>query len=361
MRVTFLLPFVNHRGGTQLIMELSDRLAAAGDQVTVVWPTRLKPLPTPLNEIEWAWRAPFKMLARKWWTTRATVRAVPTLAERYVPDGDVVVATAWHTASWAASYGPSRGRKVYYVFEPEVHHDPEACAATYRLPFERRLAISEWTRAELERRFGQRLDAVTPLGLDLARFPARSAPPRPHADRVGMVYDPAPKKGFEEGYAAFRAVRERHPGLRLHLLGVPRRAPRFPAFVSTHFHVAHEEKVRLFHATDVWLASSREEGWGLTPMEAMACGAAVVTTRVGGTPYFARDGETALVVEPRDGSGLEAALERILSDDGLRLRLVDAGVRFARELTMDETARAFREAVAPLAPSERVACERAPG
>ena len=353
MRITFLLPFINHRGGTQLIMELSDRLQATGDQVTVVWPTRLKPLPTPLNEIEWAWRAPFKMLARRWWATRAAVRAVPTLAARYVPAGDVVVATAWHTASWAAGYGPEHGRKVYYVFEPEVHHDPEACAATYRLPFDLRLTISEWTRSELARRFGQELDAVTPLGLDMPRFPARPAPLSERVTRVGMLYDPSPKKGFDDGFAAFRAVRARHPELTLHLLGVPRRPPRFPDFVVPHFQATHEEKIRLFHATDVWLASSREEGWGLTPQEAMACGVGVVTTRVGGTPYFARDGDTALVVEPGDGAALEAALERMVTDDALRRRLVEAGVRTARAMTMDETARGFRAAVAPLCERER--------
>lgn len=349
MRITFLLPFINHRGGTQLIMELSDRLQEAGDECTVVWPTRLKPLPTPLNEIEWAWRAPFKMLARKWWSTRAKVRAVPTLAERYVPEGDVVVATAWHTASWAMSYGPSRGRKVYYVFEPEIHHDPQGCAATYRLPFDRRLAISEWTRGELRTRFGQELDAVTPLGLEMDRFPVRPGPPAEVATHVGMVYDPSPKKGFDDGFAAFQAVRARHPRLTLHLLGVPRRPPRFPAFVKPHFHASHDEKVRLFHTCDVWLASSREEGWGLAPQEAMACGAAVVTTRVGGTPYFARDGETALVVEPGDRAGLEAALERMITDDALRRRLIEAGTRTARAMTMRETARAFRDGIADVA------------
>jgi glycosyltransferase involved in cell wall biosynthesis len=349
MKITLLLPFLNHRGGTQLVMDLSDHLCGLGDDVAVVWPTRLRRLPGPLNEIEYLWRAPWKMLTTRWFRTRAKVVPVPSLVERYIPAADVVVATQWQTAAWAATYGPTRGRKAYLVFEPEVHHDPDACAATYRLPFDLRLAISEWTRDQIRRRFGQEIDGVTPLGLDHARYPDRPRPPRDRVEDVGMVYDPSPKKAFEDGYQAFCAARGKFPQLRLHLLSVARRPPSFPPFVVPHFRASHQQKVAVLHRTDVWLSSSREDGWGLTPMEAMACGNAVLTTRVGGTPYFARDGETALVVEPGDAGALAHGLERLIQDRELRHRLVASGTRLVRGLTLAATATSFRDALARVA------------
>lgn len=359
MRITFLLPFLKHRGGTQLVMDLSDRLARAGDEVTVVFPTRLKPLPAPLNAIEWLWRAPAKLIGETWFSTRARVLAVPTLAEHWIPRADVVVATQWRTASFAQTYGPERGRKAYWVFEPETHHDHEGCAATYRMRFDLRLAISEWTRRELAARFGAQIDAVTPLGLDAALYPARRERPSDAVRRIGMVYDASPKKGFADGYSAFLAAQARYPRLELHLLGVPRSAPRMPRFVVPHYHASHAQKIALLHDVDVWIASSREDGWGLAPMEAMACGAAVITTRVGGTPYFAFDGRTALVCEPGDRAALARALDRLLMDRDLRHRLVDEGVRAARALTLDRTVSLFRRALEPLC--DEVARETASG
>lgn len=359
MRITFLLPFIKHRGGTQLVMDLSDRLARGGDDVTVVFPTRLKPLPAPLNAVEWLWRAPAKLLGERWFSTRAQVLPVPTLAEHWIPRADVVVATQWRTAEFAHAYGPERGRKVYWIFEPETHHEPEACADTYRMRFDLRLAISDWTREQLAVRFGAQVDAVTPLGLDGASYPARREPPRGAVRRIGMLYDPSPKKGFADGYSAFLAAQARYPRLELHLLGVPRSAPPMPHFVVPHYHATHAQKIALMHDVDVWIASSREDGWGLAPMEAMACGAAVITTRVGGTPYFAFGGRTALVVEPGDRAALASALDRLLVDRGLRHRLVEEGVRTARALTLDRTASLFRRALDPLC--EEVAREAASG
>ena len=50
----------------------------------------------------------------------------------------------------------------------------------------------------------------------------------------------------------------------------------------------------------IYVLPSAYEGWGLTAVEAMACGAAVITTRNGGVEDFARDGDNALLVPPRE-------------------------------------------------------------
>ena len=63
-------------------------------------------------------------------------------------------------------------------------------------------------------------------------------------------------------------------------------------------------------------------------MEAMACGAAVVTYDNGGCRDYARDGETALVARRRDIGDLAAKLERLVVDESLRARLAAAGMRF---------------------------------
>jgi glycosyltransferase involved in cell wall biosynthesis len=87
---------------------------------------------------------------------------------------------------------------------------------------------------------------------------------------------------------------------------------------------------------DVLALPSWTEGLPLVVLEAMASARAVVATPVGGTPELVQDGETGLLVPPRDPDALAAALRRLLADADLRRRLGEAGERRVRaEFTLD--------------------------
>jgi glycosyltransferase involved in cell wall biosynthesis len=82
---------------------------------------------------------------------------------------------------------------------------------------------------------------------------------------------------------------------------------------------------------DVFALPSWTEGLPLVVLEAMAQGKPVVATPVGGTPEVVVDGETGLLVPPRDPPALAAALRRLLDDDTLRARMGEAGYRRVAE------------------------------
>jgi glycosyltransferase involved in cell wall biosynthesis len=84
-------------------------------------------------------------------------------------------------------------------------------------------------------------------------------------------------------------------------------------------------------------------------MEAMACGAALVTYDNGGSRDYARDGVTALVARRRDVDDLAAKLERLAGDAALRARIAAAGTRlvttaFDWERAVDRLESLFRRA-----------------
>ena len=81
-----------------------------------------------------------------------------------------------------------------------------------------------------------------------------------------------------------------------------------------------------------------EEPFGLTPVEAMACGTPVVATAMGGSAEFLVDGVNALVVPPNDADSLAAAVRRLAADAALRRQLVSGGLRTAAELNADRLA-----------------------
>lgn len=93
-------------------------------------------------------------------------------------------------------------------------------------------------------------------------------------------------------------------------------------------YVTRERLRELYRGARVFIYPSRYEGFGIPPLEAMACGAPVIATHTGAIPEFA--GDAALLVDPGDRSALRAALVRLLGDADLRRKLRARGPERAR-------------------------------
>lgn len=83
-------------------------------------------------------------------------------------------------------------------------------------------------------------------------------------------------------------------------------------------------------AADVFVTTPWYEPFGITPLEAMACGTPVVGSAVGGIPHTVLDGVTGLLVPPRDPVSLAAALQRLRDDPGLAAAMGRRGVQRVR-------------------------------
>jgi mannosyltransferase len=79
-----------------------------------------------------------------------------------------------------------------------------------------------------------------------------------------------------------------------------------------------------YGALDLFVAPQRWEGFGLTPVEAMACGVPVIATRVGAFDEIVKDSETGLLTDAGDVTALAAAINRLLGDAALRARMSTA-------------------------------------
>jgi len=114
--------------------------------------------------------------------------------------------------------------------------------------------------------------------------------------------------------------------------------------------VPQPELQELYARAAVVACPSHREGFGVACAEAMAHGKPVVASEVGGLRDLVVDGETGLLVPPRDVTSLRAGLERLLADPELRRRLGSAGRERIREhFSWDrfgtDTIRAYEDAV----------------
>jgi glycosyltransferase involved in cell wall biosynthesis len=105
--------------------------------------------------------------------------------------------------------------------------------------------------------------------------------------------------------------------------------------------LSDEEVVALMNAADVFVFPSLYEGFGLPPLEAMACGTPVVSSNAGALPEIL--GHAALLANPRREKEICACVERVLTDEALRRTLVERGHRRVSFYSWEETGRQMLE------------------
>jgi glycosyltransferase involved in cell wall biosynthesis len=196
---------------------------------------------------------------------------------------------------------------------------------------------------------------VVPCGVDCDRFR-----PDPDADAAGP-HSPARvltlgrlvrRKGNDTVIAAIAAM----PGTELVIAGGPdpgrlREDPEVARLrrvadacgaadrVCFTGRVPHEDVPALLRSADIVVSAPWYEPFGIVPVEAMACGKAVVVSAVGGHLDTVEDGVTGRLVPPRDPAALTAALTQLLAEPGLRRRLGTAGAaRAAARYSWDKIA-----------------------
>jgi glycosyltransferase involved in cell wall biosynthesis len=197
--------------------------------------------------------------------------------------------------------------------------------------FPRLVAVSEGVRQSLER-FGipQSRVAIIANGIDFETF-ATARPTFAEEIRkngrlaVGVVGRLVPAKGLEYLLRAAREIRELFPetlfvfigdGPSRHNLEAMTRELRLEANVM--FVGKRRDMPGVYASLDVLALPSLTEGMPMTILEALAARTPVVATRVGAVPRIVIPGQTGLLVNPGDATGLRDALVQMLSDRKLR-------------------------------------------
>lgn len=220
------------------------------------------------------------------------------------------------------------------------------------------IAISEWTKRDIAQHFGvpaERID-VTPLGVNHDHF----KPASPHViaafkqqhgisdNAIFYLGSVEPRKNLPRLIEAFAMLNAQQPALHAQLFIGGNLAWKYDEVLASIVQRGLSEQVKLigrvsdddlpkwFGACAVMAYPSLYEGFGLPPLEAMACGAPVVTSNVTSLPEVV--GGAGLMVDPTDAPALAAAISRVLCDAGLRADMRRKSLARAAQFTWQRTA-----------------------
>lgn len=281
---------------------------------------------------------------------RRFVAAARRLRRLVEEEGADVVHAHGLTAGWVA-VAAHTGRPVVLTAHNVVLAETAGRATAFRRALEGRLpravaatiAVSPPLAADLEARSGRPVQVIVPA----------SPPPRVVRTReeiravLGLVDDQQlavavgrlhAQKALGDLLEATARLRDRHPGLRVAVVG---EGPERPALEAQVARLGLGDVVALvgaqpdgpswMAAADVVVMCSTWEGSPLVVAEALQLGRPLVATAVGDVPLVVRDGETGRLVPPSDPARLAAALGEVLDHPDEAERLAGAGRALAAE------------------------------
>lgn len=382
MKINFLLPGVGISGGTRVVFEYANRLSERGHDVTILYPI----IPPCMEE---KWLAPRARLDQvlefvrrlstskgvDWFNLSVPIERIPSLAptlinslEGSIPDADITIATAWQTAYAVDALGKSKGEKVYFVQHYEIWNtwnsdeawtrvssitdDPseypiemyeitpptekqrkekQLVDRSYKLSLSK-VTISSWLSELLQTKFDENVVDVIPNSVNHSIFYPNS---NTDSEQLSLLlpYRNASWKGQREAKRLIDEISSH--SIQIHTYGSGDKSD-LPQAVTHHSNISDEELRVLYADADIFALTAWVEGFGLPPLEAMACKCAVVTTDVGAVSDYAENRVTASIVPPRNSSALIEAVRELIDDNKLRERLQERGFECAKEYTWDD-------------------------
>lgn len=357
MKVAMLTYSTRPRGGVVHALKLSERLRILGVEITLYSLARADDLDSMKGYFREV-HVPFDISPYVWHADLVTrlERMIDSYMENLPRDADL-----YHSQDCVGGTALAQMKERGIISAPvfrTIHHVDDF-AEPKLFEFERRavgnadhrFVVSKYWQEHLKRDYGYE-SVIAYNGLDPSDFEPLPKN-RSEVPTVLFVGGLEPRKGLEYLVQAMKIVVGTFPDARM--VAVAKTgfrgtddwssyrmlADRLGLTNSVEFYdsVGQETLLGFYSDCDVLALPSKNEGWGLSLMEAMACGKPVVASRVGGIPELVRDGTDGILVESGDVEALADSILRLLKDPALRKRMGKAGRQRVKAFKWDSTAR----------------------
>ena len=280
---------------------------------------------------------------------------------RKMPSADIVIGSMPTHALIAAFIGKRQGvPAINYVLGNDVHFFDDkshikSAILLYIYKLIARVAIkghylitnSHQTAVWCVSEGGSRPQAIINSGFNPEYFyPSATKDPCRSVKTLVTIGRNQPSKGLADLISALNMVDQKKNQFKLIVVSQDNPDMKLANFEFEIVKPASDSELAvIYRSGDIYINSSWSEGFGLPPLEAQACGLAVISTNCGGVREYLKDGENSLIVPPREPQSMCRAVERIIQDDALKSRLIESGLNTCREFSWDRISSEFEAAL----------------
>lgn len=328
LEITYIMVWTKVCGGSKIILEYASRLAKKGHKINIVtydeYPTWY-PLSDKVNFIR-----------------------VPNDEdiENYVPKSDVVVATSWKCIRKAieSNKGPvaffEQGGSHLFELDKLSERKREVVANRIKLP-PFIYTVSQYSADKIKEIYGKD-SSVIYNALESSIFYPREK--EREAKDISITIVGSEDFKFKNIGEILEVIRKLKGKYQIKLNWITQTKPTIneegkEAIVNPPQKIIGD----ILRDTDIYICNSEYESFGLPTLEAMTCGAAVITTDTGGMRDFVVDGENALVIKHHNEDDMMEKIERLIKDRELMYRIAKDGKETASRFNWDNSIKDMEE------------------
>ncbi len=277
-----------------------------------------------------------------------------------LPKCDVLACT-FSLSAFAVDRKSTDGIKVYHTqhYEPYFFDDDyykNMAKESYFLPLTK-IACSTWLKQKLATELNQE-SIFVPWGIDTDMFNTKKV----ESKKFGQIFESDRDalflfslgnrrqwKGLNDLFDALRLIKKRKPNFKMHLIlfggewgGDPELQKLSPVPCTYLYNLVGEDLVYIYQNVDIVITSSWYECFPLPPLEGMACGAKVITTKYG-TEDYAVNNVNSLVILPRNPRMLADAIIKLANDEEQGQTLVKNGQKTALKFNWERSVKTIEK------------------
>ena len=346
MKINFIIPFTYLTGGIKVVFEYCNRLKELGHEINIYVPMKSY----KFNNV--GIRGFFKTLKSsmgntfirrkkvKWFNLNCKIKLVPYITDKYIEDADICVATAWPTAYDVKKLNSSKGKKVYFIQGYEVWSGKkEDVENSYKLNLNQ-IVITKSLKDIMYDKFKKNATIIY-NGIDKKDIYFENKISCEDIV-ISIMYHELEIKGFKDGINAIELVRKKYPKIRIKAFGT-KKGEDIPEYIEFYENPTREELKKIYIDSDIYVFSSRREGWGLTIIEAMACKCAVAGTNTGAILEIATNYKDCLISDPMDSEALARNIIELIENERLRSKISQNSFELASRFEWNKSVKNMEE------------------
>lgn len=320
VKVVFVLtdPTLHIVGGYKMVYLYANALIKHGYDVEIVYTSYIKSRKEYMYII---FRKIILLRGVSWFDIDSNIKLTYiTYGDKMkLPDADCYIGTA--SALIPALYKSiSKGKLIHFIQDHETWVLPEPeLFRIYQLDTDK-IVVSMWLKGIVDK-YANRTSIKIANAINTNIFNVSVPNNKRYPHSVMMLYHDDLRKGCERGIEIIKKIKTRVPDLRCIFFGSPKRNKDIPKWIKYHRNVKQRELAQLYNSVSVFFSTSYSEGYGLTGLESMACGCALVSTDTFGVREYAKNGFNALLSAPDDDDALFNNLLMAIENEDIRDRL----------------------------------------